>query len=647
MKKIFLIVPVLLLFVSAVVYAQTRTVTINVMGNRINRVAVDDRMYSVTNTSVNSESTINITGLATGQHELDIYRTNSTRPTTTTFSLREGYDLEITINANGSVSLSETRSRVTSGINNQKPMSAAAFKKLYNSTKAKTSSTARTSFLRTEFDVDNRYLTSNQARQLIALVNSESSRLTLAKEVYPIITDQNNFSLVSNLLKSSSNRNELNTYIAALPDDESEETNPAYVAMTSAKFNEIYNEVLNEPQADRNYYLSNFFNKEYNYFTSAQVRQFLQLISSESERMELAKLAYRGVTDRGSYYNEIYPLLNSNASRTDLRNYLNTYDTNNNTRVAMTATAYNSLYQTIYNQGTTARYNSVYNAFNTSENYFTSAQARQLIGLISDEGSKLSLAKMAYTRLIDPTNYTIMNDLFSYQSSRSELASYVSNYNSGNTTTPGTNTGAAMSDADFNSIYRNVNAAWTSTNKFSTASTAFQGTTNKFTVSQVRQLLSLITSESDKLALAKMAFDNMVDQHNHAMLNDVFTSTENRTEWTRYVNDIQTGGTGTTYRTPMTESSYNSMYRSVQLTFGFGAKMSSLTDIFNTETNYFTVAQIKELVKLVSNESNRLELAKLAYNNAVDPTNYNNLYDIFTSQTSKDELTAYISTYNR
>lgn len=657
MKKLFSIVPALMMLWATVAQGQTaRTVTINVEGNRTKQVAVDNKYYTVDNTTTGAEKNIEITNLANGQHQLQIYRTYSTNPAATTFTLREGYDMTITVSSNGSVSMTESRTSRwnrdrDNNDNNNTVLSTNAFNKLYNATKAKSSSSARTSYLTTQFAVTNRRMTSQQAKQLIQLVNSESSRLKLAKQVYPLVTDKSNFSLVSNLLNSSSNRAELNNYIATIPDNDDTETtesNAAYVAMTPQKFNVIYNEVLAEStQSDRNYYLINFFSKDFNYFTSAQVRQLLTLISSEAERFSLAKSAYRGITDREYYYNEIAPLLSNNYNRADLKAYLNQYDSSNptgtTTRVAMTSTAFNSLYQKIYYESAGLRYNSINSAFYTSGNYFTAAQARQLIQLVTDENSRLALAKAAYVTLVDRTNYTLFNDLFNYQSTRNEFNTYVVNYNNGTVTNPTTNVAVAMTDTEFNTLYRNVNNAWTSSNRFNLVSNAFQSTTNWFSASQIRQLLTLITSESDKLSLAKLSYDNMVDQYNYTVLNDVFTSSSSRTEWARFVTDFQNGGTGTTYRVAMTDSEFNSLYRSVQLTFGLGAKYSSLTDIFSKETNYFTSAQTKQLIQLVSSESNRLDLAKLAYNNVVDPANYTTLYDILASQTSKDELAAYIS----
>jgi hypothetical protein len=46
----------------------------------------------------------------------------------------------------------------------------------------------------------------------------------------------------------------------------------------------------------------------------------------------------------------------------------------------------------------------------------------------------------------------------------------------------------------------------------------------------------------------------------------------------------------------------------------------------------------------LSSEDNRLNLAKLAFDNIVDQQNFRQLYDLFDSQSSRDELDNYIKT---
>jgi hypothetical protein len=73
--------------------------------------------------------------------------------------------------------------------------------------------------------------------------------------------------------------------------------------------------------------------------------------------------------------------------------------------------------------------------------------------------------------------------------------------------------------------------------------------------------------------------------------------------------------------------------------------MSTLTDVFNNKSNYFTCAQAKQLIPLVTVESNRLQLAKLSYRSIVDRGNFSQLYDLLESQASRNELDAYVKAY--
>ncbi len=611
MKVLFSAVAILLLSNLAISQVQSKgTVTINVAGNRNKQIRVDNQTYTINNTLLNQKQQVVITTLENAQHPLEIVRLNNNNRTATTktsFTLREGYDLTIAINQNGSVSSTEKRI-VKNGTATKKPVTTAVYNKVYAATKAKTTSASRTSYLETEFATNKMY-TSSQASKLIQLVNTESLRLRLAKQVYTHITDKQNFSVVVSLLNSTSHRTELNNYTALL-DDESEDGDDdevvGIVPITNERFKTIYNEVGAENIInDRNYYLINFFGKDYNYYTSAQVSQLIQLTTLETERFNLAKSAYRGVIDHENY-SQVYQLLRNSSNRADLLAYIHSYN-NTNVRTAMTAAEFNKIYQAAsYQNSTNGRYNSVNTALTTAGNYFTALQAKQLIQLVSSESYRLTLSKAAYRVLVDRANYTLLNDLLNSTASKNDFNNYVSTFDN----IYDTGAGIVMSDVEYNKI----------------VSEAFQSGTNFFTVYQVRQLLLLVNGENDKFNMAKSSYDNIVDRNNFSQLYDLFPTAANRNALAKFAEDMDNGG-AVVVRTPMSENDYNSLVRNLQFTFGIGAKMSALTKIFNEEANYFTVEQAKRLIEMVSAESNRLELAKLSYNNITDPLNFTQVYD--------------------
>ena len=61
-------------------------------------------------------------------------------------------------------------------------------------------------------------------------------------------------------------------------------------------------------------------------------------------------------------------------------------------------------------------------------NYMTSTQVKQLLQLFTFESNKLDLAKQAYSKTTDQRNYFMVNDVFSFSSSKDELARYIRSY---------------------------------------------------------------------------------------------------------------------------------------------------------------------------------------------------------------------------
>ncbi len=63
-----------------------------------------------------------------------------------------------------------------------------------------------------------------------------------------------------------------------------------------------------------------------------------------------------------------------------------------------------------------------------SENYFTTQQVKELLQLFTFENNKLDLAKHAYGRTTDRNNYFVINDVFTFNNSKDELARYIRDF---------------------------------------------------------------------------------------------------------------------------------------------------------------------------------------------------------------------------
>jgi len=320
------------------------TVTININSDRYQEVLVDGKSYPVTNMSTTDMSGMNgvvtITDLQPGQHTLEVVRvnqnTNNRRNNLRTFNLGSRYDLAIMVNNDGSVQLKETRNRNYGNANrNRNAMSDADFSVLLQNVQGQRRASAKTTSVTNAFQNTTNYFTTDQATQLLELVPSESKRLTLAKSVYPRITDRTNFTTMYDLFDNPVNRDALaayvNSYNANQPvyNNNGSKNNRYTTPMTDADFNALMKDIKKQwfPGAKMTA-LSSAFNNTNNYFTTSQANQLIRLVSDEDNRLQLAKSAYPRITDPGNF-SQLYDLFSSQARKDELRNYINSYSYNN------------------------------------------------------------------------------------------------------------------------------------------------------------------------------------------------------------------------------------------------------------------------------------------------------------------------------
>ncbi len=411
-------------------------------------------------------------------------------------------------------------------------------------------------------------------------------------------------------------------------------------AMSNADFTNLLNNVkYQRTTSGKRIVITNAFNNTNNYFSSSQVVQLLQQVNFETYRLELAKLSYRTVTDRNNF-NLVYNLLNSQASRNELDAFVNNYNYNedDNLNAAMSDASFNSLFETIEQQWpVSTQVSSLTNAFYNSNNYFTAYQASRLIQIVSAESSRLQLVKLSYRSIVDRDNLYQLYELLNSQASRNELENYVNNYQEGG------NSGIAMTDASFNNLYQTIQQQWPVSTQMNSLTSAFNNSNNYFTTYQASRLIQLVGAESNRLQLAKLSYRSIADPANFSQVYGLLSTQAAKNELVAYVANYTGGGTG--YKVAMTDADFNIQYRNVQMQFLPGAKMTMLTNIFNTSSFYFNSSQARQLIELVSLESNRLQLAKLSYRTITDRANFSLLNELLSSQSSRDELQAYVNAY--
>ena len=533
---------------------QSVNITFDGINNNTNiyQVILDGNSF-FSNKNYNSSNKVVINNLETGKHTIKVYRLRNNPKYKSaskkvfqyskTFDLREGYDMDITINANGRVQFSE------------------------NSTSSKEQSDVKTPMVVYEFN---------------------------------------------KLLQSVQNK------------------------WSQALKGETESEAFNNPN---------------NYFSTSQVRQLLTLITSENDRLDLAKLSYRSVIDAVNF-TQLYDLFKTQASKDELNVFLrskgwNIANDQQQVKTAMNDNKFNQLLQSVRSKWSQAlKGETESEAFNNQNNYFVTSQIRQLLTLITSENDRLDLAKLSYRSTVDSANFTQLSDLFKTQASKDEFNNFLRS-KGWNITSDQTFIKTPMADNKFNQVLQGVRSKWSQALKGEAESDAFNNANNYFSTSQIRQLLTLISSENDQLDLAKLSYRSVTDSANFIRLSDLFKTQTSRNEFNNF---LRTKGWNianeqTTIKTPMIDADFDQLLSNVRVNLIQFLKVNYERDVFINYNYYFSVNQIRQLLLLINSEGSRLELAKLSYRTVTDPANFLQLNNLLDSQNSRDELTKYVKNY--
>ncbi|HLF45647.1 MAG TPA: DUF4476 domain-containing protein [Chitinophagaceae bacterium] len=277
------------------------------------------------------------------------------------------------------------------------------------------------------------------------------------------------------------------------------------------------------------------------------------------------------------------------------------------------------------------------NAFNTTNNTFSSNQVLQLLQQLNDEKSRLQLAKLSYNIITDRNNFYKLYVLLSSKASKNELTDFVNNYQADN------NPFIAMDNAVFQILYLEIKNQRPESTRMNSLINVFNTRKDYFSAQQSSQLIQLVKLESNRLQLAKLSYHIIVDLVNFSQIYNLFGKQINEDKLADYV--IANYSSGSRPQLAMSDVNFNNLFISVKKKYLPVEQMNFLTEIFNNARNYFTCSQANKLIPLITYESNRLLLAKLAYRTVTDRGNFNLLTDLLNSQASKNDLMAYTKAY--
>lgn len=96
---------------------------------------------------------------------------------------------------------------------------------------------------------------------------------------------------------------------------------------------------------------------------------------------------------------------------------------------------------------------------------------------------------------------------------------------------------------------------------------------------------------------------------------------------------------------PMADYQFNYLYETLSKQWLPGQKMKSINNEFSNSPDNFTTVQATKLIALVTEEGNRLQLAKASYHTITDPENFSQVYDLLKLESSRADLDKFIENF--
>jgi hypothetical protein len=317
--------------------------------------------------------------------------------------------------------------------------------------------------------------------------------------------------------------------------------------MTNEDFTSLLRKVRNHLRNDsRMEAAASAINNPAYFFNTRQLKMLLESFEGDLKRTELAKQAYSKVTDRVNF-GKLDVVVTSEISKADLASFIKdkdstivVYSFSESFRTPMANSGFNSAMTDIQKQWQEgARLSTIIDLFDAPTSYFTVAQAKELIQLVSDEGSRLHLAKAVYPRIVDPENFAGMYDLFESPERVTTLKAYIGADEK--KTTVAHNAGKTpMDEASFTSLLDDSKNSYRKKTIIKSVNNVFADANTYYTSYQARQLLLLISDESDRLTAAKAAYRGITDPQNFMVqMNDLFRVDAERATLEAYVNNYK------------------------------------------------------------------------------------------------------------
>jgi len=340
------------------------------------------------------------------------------------------------------------------------------------------------------------------------------------------------------------------TVLSAFSQTQTTQASESYAVITpisNEQFSTLLRKVRNHVRNNSRYEAAlAAVNDTSNRFNTAQLKMLLESFEGDEQRLALATQAYVRVSDKINYAT-LANALSIQANKDALASFImsqdrttTVYSYSESFKTPMAETKFSSTISDIEKQWQEgARLSTIIDVLDKQGSFFTAAQAKQLISLVYDESSRLHLAKAAYSKVIDPENYSQVYELIASEELLNNLKTYIGAnahsiamvHNSGT---------VAMSDAAFASRLAEARNHFRNKSIIKDVNNFFTEGNNFYSSYQARQLILLINGENNRLNAAKAAYRGITDPANFAaQMSDLFSSQNSREQLQLYVDNYR------------------------------------------------------------------------------------------------------------
>lgn len=295
-----------------------------------------------------------------------------------------------------------------------------------------------------------------------------------------------------------------------------------------------------------------------------------------------------------------------------------------------------------------------------SKNCFLAAQVEDLAAALTNDRDRLDFCKLAYTRTVDKENFDDVYDAFTSFSNALRLYKYVNQnskpivYNPTPAPNPlpynypnmqqyrgryGCNT--YVNDFTFKQLKQQILSSGSEPIMFNTAKSIIGQYC--LTVSQMIDIAALFNNEAFRFDLIQAANNNLYDPDNGTYFDQMFTTQPYRDKCHRLFGNppvYQNQNQPPVQRCEVSQQDFLNIKSSIEKISFNSSRESQLKSI--ARGRCFSVNQIKELLKLYSFESSKLDLAKFLYEFCIDKQNYFQVNDVFSFSSSVDDLNKFL-----